>query len=82
MKNIFKLLIGIVIIASLLLSACAPPPPPVTKDQLTDAEFQAVEAEKQAETLNVEKEDLEAQVAAKKAELKELQEYKRQLEAE
>ena len=82
MKNIFKLLIGIVIIASLLLSACAPPPPPVTKVQLTDAEAQAVAAEKEADTLNAEMKDLEQQVAAKNAELKELKEYKNQLEAE
>ena len=82
MKNFFKLLIALVIIATFFLSACAPPPPPVSEDQLSNAEFQAVEAEKKADSLHNEMTELEKQVAAKEAELKSLQEYQKQLMAE
>lgn len=82
MKNFYKVLIGFVLILSIFLSACAPPPPPVTKDQLETSDAEAIAAEKEASQLKMEMEDLEDQVATKKAELKSLKDYQKQLEAE
>ena len=82
MKNFYKVLIGLVLIASIFLSACAPPPPPVTKDQLDTSEEEALAAEKEANELKMEMNDLEEQVAKRKAELESLKDYQKQLEAE
>ncbi len=80
MKNVLKLLIGILILISLLLSACAPPPPPVTKDQLDTAEKEAIAEEESASQLQAEKSDLEAEFSAKEAELRSLKEYHQELQ--
>ncbi len=79
MKNLIKLLFGIVLVASLLLTACAPPPPPVSRDQLEQAEMEAVEAEETAEELRRELSELREQLRIKEAELESLKEYERQL---
>jgi TolA-binding protein len=79
MKNLIKLLFGIVLVASLLLTACAPPPPPVSRDQLEQAEMDAVEAEETAEELRRELSELREQLRIKEVELESLKEYERQL---
>lgn len=82
MKNFYKVLIGLILIASVFLSACAPPPPPVTQDQLDTTDAEALKVEKEASQLKVEMNDLEEEVAVKKAELKSLKDYQKQLETE
>lgn len=82
MKNSLRLLLGLVLLASILLSACAPPPPPVSKDQLDNAENEAIAEEKKAADLNVELKQLEAETTAQEAELESLIRYQKKLEAE
>ncbi|HPR17655.1 MAG TPA: hypothetical protein PLD62_05360 [Candidatus Cloacimonadota bacterium] len=81
MKNILKLLLGVIILASVLLTACTPPPPPVTKDQLDTAEQEAIAAEEAATNQCTITQELETQNAAKQAELDDLKVYKKELEA-
>ena len=69
MKKILRLFLGALILASIFLSACAPPPPPITKDQLINAEIEAIEAEKKAK-------ELEKELSEEKAKLQSLDEYK------
>jgi len=81
MKKSLKLLLGSIIILSILLSACAPPPPPVTKDQLATAEKEAIAEEEIADNVCAECDNLEAEVAAKQAQVDDLKNYKKELEA-
>jgi outer membrane murein-binding lipoprotein Lpp len=81
MKNSLKLLLGCLIIATILLSACAPPPPPVTQDQLEMAENEAIAEEEKAGSICTECDNLEAEVAAKQAQVDDLNSYQKELEA-
>ena len=76
MKKILKLFLGALILASILLTACAPPPPPITKDQLINAEIEAIEVEKKANQLEKELLVLEKELSEEKAKLQSLEEYK------
>jgi len=76
MKKILRLFLGALILASIFLSACAPPPPPITKDQLINAEIEAIEAEKKAKELEKELLVLEKELSEEKAKLQSLDEYK------
>jgi TolA-binding protein len=82
MKNILRLIVGLIILASIFLSACAPPPPPVTKDQLDMSEAEALEAEKNANELETEMNQLEDELKMKQAELEALKKYQQELEME
>ena len=82
MKNILKIVIGIIILISIFLSACAPPPPPVTKDQLDQSDKEALEAEVNAGKLEKEMNTLENELSIKKSELESLKKYQKQLEVE
>jgi septal ring factor EnvC (AmiA/AmiB activator) len=82
MKKFLRLGLGLLFIASVLLSACAPPPPPISKDQLEQAEREAIAAENNAAQCKQEREQLEQELADKKAELESLKNYKQELECQ
>jgi hypothetical protein len=82
MKMVAKIAVIAIVMTSIFLSACAPPPPPVSRDQLVDAEKQALAEEEKANELAQEKETLEEELSAKQAELRRLEQYKHQLETE
>jgi TolA-binding protein len=82
MKKFLRLGLGLLFIASVLLSACAPPPPPISKDQLEQAEMEAIAAENNAAQCKQEREQLEQELADKKAELESLKNYKQELECQ
>jgi septal ring factor EnvC (AmiA/AmiB activator) len=80
MKKNLRLGLGLLFIATILLSACAPPPPPITKDQLEQAEAEAIAAENNVGQGEQELKQLEQELADKKAELESLKNYKQELE--
>lgn len=82
MKTILKVSVGMLLLASLFLTACSTPPPPVSQDQLETAEMETVKAEEVAADKSVELKELKKEVSMKQAELDNLKEYQRQLDAE
>lgn len=74
MKRYHKLSLLLIIISVLLLTACTPPPPPVSKDQLSVATQETLDAEKKANSSKQQKEELAKQLKDKEDKLSSLNE--------
>ena len=79
MKSYLKYVTLALIFAALMLSACSVRPQAVSRDQYYTALDEAVEAETTANNNLQRKNDLEAELARKEAELRSLIDYEREL---
>ncbi|PID28817.1 MAG: hypothetical protein CSB55_03440 [Candidatus Cloacimonadota bacterium] len=79
MKGLTKIGAILLIGASVFVTACAPPPPPVTKDELKAITDEADAAVKIADQRESERNRLTEDLDSKKAELKKLKKFHREI---
>jgi hypothetical protein len=82
MKTAIRLIVALALLLTLTLSACSSVKMTYAKPQLQQAAKDAGDAEADAARLKGQRDDLNRQVATKDAELRVLQDYQKQLQAE
>jgi outer membrane murein-binding lipoprotein Lpp len=82
MKITIRVIVALALLFTLALSACSTVKMTYAKPQLQQAQTDAQSAEAQVAQLKTDRDTLSKQVAAKDAELKKLQDYQKQLQAQ